>query len=83
MLISANEINNILKIAGNVVTVRGKKYFEQDRVKMFDFNYTSTTSSIRPYKTERNAVLSMAQYSVICPCCFTKYRLRTSEKSKK
>ena len=26
----------------------------------FDFNSTSTMSSIRPYRTERNAVLSMA-----------------------
>ena len=36
-----------------------------------------------PYGTERNAVfVNGVILGLICPCCFTKYRLRTSEKSK-
>lgn len=39
MLINANEINKVLSISGNQVTARGKKYFEQSRVKIGDFSY--------------------------------------------
>ena len=38
MLINPDEINNILSISGNQVTKRGKKYFEQSRVKVCDCN---------------------------------------------
>ena len=41
MLISPKEINQILKVAGTQVTARGKKYFEQGRVKLREFEYTS------------------------------------------
>ncbi len=41
MLITADEINHFLKIAGNENTFLGKKYFEQGKVKIIDFVYSS------------------------------------------
>jgi len=41
MLINAEEINSILFEAGTDITNRGKKYFEQNRVKVADFNFIS------------------------------------------
>ena len=46
MLINAEEINDILFDAGTEVTNRGKKYFEQNRVKVADFNFVSENNYI-------------------------------------
>ncbi len=39
MLITADEINKFLRLAGNEVTNIGKKYFEQGKVQIEDFDY--------------------------------------------
>ncbi len=44
MLILPEEINKLLLEAGNNVTKRGKKYFEQDRVKIKKVEYNSDNS---------------------------------------
>ncbi len=44
MLISPKEINKILSVTGSESSIKGKKYFEQSRVKIADFNYTSDSS---------------------------------------
>lgn len=41
MLIQPNEINKVLSVTGNEITKRGKKYFEQSRVRQIDLDYTS------------------------------------------
>lgn len=46
MLINPNEINKILSISGNQVTSRGKKYFEQSRVKVSDCNIIDNNNYI-------------------------------------
>ena len=75
MLINAEEINDILFDAGTEVTNRGKKYFEQNRVKVADFNFVSENNYIAKayvegtyiYEVEikkKNGVLS---YKCECP----------------
>ena len=46
MLINAEEINNVLFDAGTDISNRGKKYFEQDRVKVADFNKVSDNNYV-------------------------------------
>lgn len=41
MLISPDEINRVLSYTGNLITNRGKKYFEQSRVKLLNFKYVN------------------------------------------
>ena len=46
MLVNSEEINKILFEAGTDVTNRGKKYFEQGRVKVADFNFVSENNYV-------------------------------------
>ena len=39
MLISSEEINKVLQVSGNLITVMGKKYFERDKVKITYFKH--------------------------------------------
>ena len=55
MLISPKEINKILSVTENDVSIRGKKYFEQSRVKVAKFSYNSDVS----YKSKTYVTGSM------------------------
>lgn len=55
MLISPKEINKILSVTENDVSIRGKKYFEQSRVKVAKFSYNSDAS----YKSKTYVTGSM------------------------
>ena len=75
MLINADEINNILSEAGTDVTNRGKKYFEQERVKVADFNYVSDSNYVAKayvegtyiYEVEIRKVNGVLSYKCECP----------------
>ncbi len=75
MLINAEEINNILFEAGNDITNRGKKYFEQSRVKVADFNYISENNYIAKayvegtyiYEVEIRKTNGVLSYKCECP----------------
>ncbi len=75
MLINAEEINYILFEAGNEVTNRGKKYFEQNRVKVADFNFVSENNYVAKayvegtyvYEVEIKKVNGVLSYKCECP----------------
>ena len=75
MLINASEINNILSEAGTEVTNRGKKYFEQNRVKVADFNFVSENNYVAKayvegthiYETEIRKTNGVLSYKCECP----------------
>jgi SNF2 family DNA or RNA helicase len=52
MLINSEEINNILKISGELVTVAGKKYFEHDKVSINYFKKISDDTYIAKVNIE-------------------------------
>ncbi len=80
MLINAEEINNILFEAGNEVTNRGKKYFEQNRVKVADFNFVSENNYIAKayvegtyiYEVEIKKINGVLSYKCECPSSMKK-----------
>ena len=61
MLINAEEINDILFDAGTEVTNRGKKYFEQNRVKVADFNFVSENNYIAKAYVEGTYIYDISQ----------------------
>lgn len=75
MLINASEINSILSEAGTEVTNRGKKYFEQNRVKVADFNFVSENNYVAKayvegtyiYETEIRKTNGVLTYKCECP----------------
>lgn len=75
MLINPNEINKILSISGTKVTARGKKYFEQSRVKVANFNMTDEENYISKsyvegtyiYDVQISKEKSKLTYSCNCP----------------
>ena len=75
MLINASEINSILSEAGTEVTNRGKKYFEQNRVKVADFNFVSENNYVAKayvegtyiYETEIRKTNGVLSYKCECP----------------
>lgn len=75
MLINAEEINNILFEAGNEITNRGKKYFEQNRVKVADFNFVSENNYVAKsyvegtyiYEVEIRKTNGVLSYKCECP----------------
>ena len=75
MLINAEEINSILFEAGTDVTNRGKKYFEQNRVKVADFNYVSENNYVAKayvegtyiYEVEIKKTNGVLSYKCECP----------------
>ena len=75
MLINAEEINDILFEAGTEVTNRGKKYFEQDRVKVADFNFVSENNYVAKayvegtyiYEVEIRKTNGVLSYKCECP----------------
>ena len=75
MLINAEEINSILFEAGTDVTNRGKKYFEQDRVKVADFNFVSENNYVAKayvegtyiYEVEIRKTNGVLTYKCECP----------------
>ncbi len=75
MLINAEEINNILFEAGTDITNRGKKYFEQNRVKVADFNSVSENNYIAKsyvegtyiYETEIRKMNGVLAFKCECP----------------
>ncbi len=75
MLINAEEINSILFEAGTDITNRGKKYFEQDRVKVADFNYISDNNYVAKayvegtyiYEVEIKKFNGVLSYKCECP----------------
>ncbi|MEG2348285.1 MAG: SNF2 helicase associated domain-containing protein [Clostridia bacterium] len=75
MLITAEEINKLINNAGNDVTNRGKKYFEQSRVKIAYFNYISDDNYIAKsyvegtyiYEIEFKKQKGILSYKCECP----------------
>ena len=75
MLINAEEINSILFEAGTDVTNRGKKYFEQNRVKVADFNFVSENNYVAKayvegtyiYEVEIRKTNGVLSYKCECP----------------
>ena len=75
MLINAEEINNVLFDAGTDISNRGKKYFEQDRVKVADFNKVSDNNYVAKsyvegtyiYETEIRKTNGLLSYKCECP----------------
>ena len=75
MLINAEEINSILFEAGTDITNRGKKYFEQNRVKVADFNFISENNYVAKayvegtyiYETEIRKTNGVLSYKCECP----------------
>lgn len=75
MLINAEEINSILFEAGTDITNRGKKYFEQNRVKVADFNFISENNYVAKsyvegtyiYETEIRKTNGALSYKCECP----------------
>ncbi len=75
MLINAEEINSILSEAGTDITNRGKKYFEQNRVKVADFNFISENNYVAKayvegtyiYETEIRKTNGVLSYKCECP----------------
>lgn len=75
MLINAEEINSILFDAGTDITNRGKKYFEQDRVKVADFNRVSENNYVAKsyvegtyiYETEIKKTNGTLSFKCECP----------------
>lgn len=75
MLINSDEINKIISIAGNDVTNRGKKYFEQSRVKIAYFKYINDNNYIAKsfvegtyvYEVEVRKTSGKLSYKCECP----------------
>ena len=75
MLINAEEINSILFEAGTDITNRGKKYFEQNRVKVADFNFVSENNYVAKayvegtyiYEVEIRKTNGVLSYKCECP----------------
>lgn len=80
MLINPNEINKILSISGTKVTSRGKKYFEQSRVKVANFNMTDEENYISKsyvegtyiYDVQISKEKSKLTYSCNCPASLSR-----------
>lgn len=80
MLINPNEINKILSISGTKVTARGKKYFEQSRVKVANFNMTDEENYISKsyvegtyiYDVQISKEKSKLTYSCNCPASLSR-----------
>lgn len=80
MLINPNEINKILSISGTKVTARGKKYFEQSRVKVANFNMTDEENYISKsyvegtyiYNVKISKEKSKLTYSCNCPASLSR-----------
>lgn len=80
MLINPNEINKILSISGTKVTARGKKYFEQSRVKVANFNITDEENYISKsyvegtyiYDVQISKEKSKLTYSCNCPASLSR-----------
>ncbi len=74
MLILPNEINKLLLISGERVTNRGKKYFEQDRVKIKNVNIDNDSKfciedivqGTYAYETKVTKELNKIEYSCSC-----------------
>lgn len=80
MLINPNEINKILSISGTKVTAKGKKYFEQSRVKVANFNMTDEENYISKsyvegtyiYNVKISKEKSKLTYSCNCPASLSR-----------
>ena len=80
MLVLPDEINKILAVSGNDVTKYGKKYFEQDRVKIKNVEYISendysvTTSVEDNYVYTTQILKKDGKISYSCECEISKKR---------
>ncbi|MEG2310881.1 MAG: SNF2 helicase associated domain-containing protein [Clostridia bacterium] len=75
MLILAEEINKFLSQVSSEISIRGKKYFEQDKVKIEFFKYNSDTSYIAKAHVQGTYIYEVTiaksrgslKYSCDCP----------------
>ena len=75
MLISPNEINKILQVTGNAVTNRGKKYYENGKVKVINIKYVSDNEFFVKAYVEGTSIYevqiikkdNMLKYKCECP----------------
>lgn len=75
MLISPNEINKILQVTGSAVTNRGKKYYENGKVKVTKIKYVSDDEFFAKAFVEGSSVYevqiikknNMLKYKCECP----------------